>query len=142
MKLEARDVGKREVGVVLLLRVICHARTVPAGTWFPARGAGHLRVTTRCPTGSEIGEALDVRLDPVAQTLQGLRGVGAEPGNQDYVLFESRSEPGTFYMREAFDDRTALDTHFATPHFQAFADGVEALLTAPLELLFLDRRSE
>ncbi|KJL25237.1 putative monooxygenase YcnE [Microbacterium oxydans] len=63
-------------------------------------------------------------------------------GNQDYVLFESRSEPGTFYMREAFDDRAALDTHFATPHFQAFADGVDALLAAPLELLFLDRRSE
>lgn len=65
----------------------------------------------------------------------------AEPGNQDYVLFESRSEPGTFYMREAFDDQAALDTHFATPHFQAFAQGVDALLASPLELLFLDRRS-
>ena len=90
-----------------------------------------------------ILRALPGRRDELLTALQRLiEPTRAEPGNQDYVLFESRSAPGTFYMREAFDDRAALDTHFATTHFQAFAKGVDALLAAPLELLFLDRRSE
>ena len=32
-----------------------------------------------------------------------------EPGNLDYVLFELKDEPGTFYMREAFVSQAALD---------------------------------
>lgn len=90
-----------------------------------------------------ILRALPDRRDELLAALQRLiEPTRAEPGNQDYVLFESRSEPGTFYMREAFDDQAALDAHFATPHFQSFAKQVDALLAAPLELLFLDRRSE
>lgn len=65
----------------------------------------------------------------------------AEPGNLDYVLFELTEEPGTFYMREAFDDQGALDLHFATPHFQAFAAVADSLLAEPLKLVFLDQVS-
>lgn len=65
----------------------------------------------------------------------------AEAGCLDYVLFEARDEPGTFYMREAFSSRAALDTHIATPHFQAFAAGMEALLAEPLRLIVLDQVS-
>ncbi|WP_199091322.1 putative quinol monooxygenase [Bosea sp. ASV33] len=65
----------------------------------------------------------------------------AEVGCLDYVLFEQRDEPGTFYMREAFRNRAALDTHIATPHFQAFAAGMEALLAEPLRLIVLDQVS-
>ncbi|MFK0276660.1 putative quinol monooxygenase [Ensifer sp. NPDC090286] len=76
---------------------------------------------------------------------QGLLGLiaptRAEPGNLDYVLFELRDEPGTFYMREAFADQAALDAHFATPHFQAFAAEIDALLEEPLRLIFLDQVS-
>ncbi len=42
-----------------------------------------------------------------------------EPGNLDYVLFELRDEPGTFYMREAFVSQAALDSHCQTDYFQA-----------------------
>lgn len=65
----------------------------------------------------------------------------AEPGNLDYVLFEVRDEPGTFYMREAFRNQDSLDQHFATPHFQQFAAGVDQLLEEPLRLIFLDQIS-
>ncbi|GLH49429.1 antibiotic biosynthesis monooxygenase [Pseudomonas sp. B2021] len=65
----------------------------------------------------------------------------AEPGNLDYVLFERRDEPGTFYMREAFKNQAALDEHFATPYFQRFAATADALLSEPLQLIFLEQVS-
>ena len=65
----------------------------------------------------------------------------AEPGNLDYVLFERRDEPGTFYMREAFKDQAALDAHFATPYFQCFAATADVLLSEPLQLIFLEQVS-
>ncbi|WID96623.1 putative quinol monooxygenase [Bosea vestrisii] len=65
----------------------------------------------------------------------------AEPGCLDYVLFELRDEPGTFYMREAFTSPAALEVHKATPHFQAFAATAGDLLAEPLRLVALDRVS-
>ncbi|CAN7240450.1 antibiotic biosynthesis monooxygenase [Bosea sp. LjRoot90] len=65
----------------------------------------------------------------------------AEPGCLDYVLFELRDEPGTFYMREAFTSAPALEVHKATPHFQAFAATAGDLLAEPLRLVVLDRVS-
>ncbi|MFO2466342.1 antibiotic biosynthesis monooxygenase [Pseudomonas sp. 15FMM2] len=64
-----------------------------------------------------------------------------EPGNLDYVLFELRDEPGTFYMREAFKDQAALDTHFAMPYFKRFAATADDLLKEPLQLIFLEQVS-
>jgi quinol monooxygenase YgiN len=65
----------------------------------------------------------------------------AEPGNLDYVLFELRDEPGTFYMREAFTNQAALDAHVAATYFQAFAATIDDLLEEPLRLIFLDQVS-
>lgn len=64
-----------------------------------------------------------------------------EPGNLDYVLFELRDEPGTFYMRETFVNQKALEAHFAASYFQAFAATVDDLLEEPLRLIFLDQVS-
>jgi len=64
-----------------------------------------------------------------------------EPGNLDYVLFELRDEPGTFYMREAFKNQAALDAHFATPYFKEFAANADSLLKEPLQLIFLEQVS-
>lgn len=64
-----------------------------------------------------------------------------ESGNLDYVLFELRDEPGTFYMREAFVSQAALDNHCQTDYFQAFAAQAESLLAEPLQLIFLDEVS-
>lgn len=64
-----------------------------------------------------------------------------EPGNLDYVLFELKEEPGTFYMREAFVSQAALDEHCATDYFQAFAREADGLLAEPLRLIFLEEVS-
>lgn len=64
-----------------------------------------------------------------------------EPGNLDYVLFELRDEPDTFYMREAFVSQAALDDHCATDYFQAFAKQADALLAEPLRLIFMEEVS-
>lgn len=61
-----------------------------------------------------------------------------EPGNLDYMLFELKDEPGTFYMREAFANQAALEEHFAAPYFQAFATTANDLLAEPLRLIYLD----
>ena len=62
-----------------------------------------------------------------------------EPGNLDYVLFELRDEPVTFYMREAFVSQAALDAHCATDYFQAFANQADELLAEPLRLILWKR---
>lgn len=64
-----------------------------------------------------------------------------EVGNLDYVLFESKDEPGVFYMREAFRNQVALDEHFRSSYFQAFAATMDDLLAEPLRLIFLDQVS-
>jgi len=48
-----------------------------------------------------------------------------EPGNLDYVLFELKDEPGTFYMREAFVSQGQADI----------------LLAEPLRLIFMEEVS-
>jgi len=64
-----------------------------------------------------------------------------EPGNLDYVLFELKDEPGTFYMREAFVSQAALDAHCETAYFQAFARQADELLAEPLRLVFMEEVS-
>ncbi|WP_429161599.1 putative quinol monooxygenase [Aeromonas media] len=64
-----------------------------------------------------------------------------EPGNLDYVLFELKDEPGTFYMREAFVSQAALDAHCASDYFQAFAHQADDLLAEPLRLIFMEEVS-
>lgn len=65
----------------------------------------------------------------------------SEPGCVDYVLFELKESPGTFYMREAYKDKAALDSHMASPHLQAFLARSEDLLAEPLKLIWLDKIS-
>lgn len=60
-----------------------------------------------------------------------------EPGNLDYALFQLRDEPETFYMRESWRDRAALEEHIALPHFQAFIGQMDSLLAEPLRLDYL-----
>lgn len=66
----------------------------------------------------------------------------AEPGNLDYVLFEMKDKPGTFYMREAFKNKEAFDAHVAAPYFKQFAATTDDLLSEPLRLILLDQVSQ
>ncbi|MDQ7990421.1 MAG: putative quinol monooxygenase [Candidatus Dactylopiibacterium sp.] len=57
-----------------------------------------------------------------------------EPGNLEYALFRLRETPEVFHVRESWRDQAALDAHVATPHFQALAGRMDALLAQPLRL--------
>ena len=81
--------------------------------------------------GERLRDALLTLIGPTRQ----------EPGNLDYVLFELKDEPGTFYMREAFVSQAALDAHCETAYFQAFARQADALLAEPLRLVFMEEVS-
>ena len=81
------------------------------------------------------------RLELQAELLGLIKPTRSESGNLDYVLFELRDDPGTFYMREAFENQAALDLHFQAPYFQAFAAKADDLLADPLKLVFLNQIS-
>jgi quinol monooxygenase YgiN len=80
--------------------------------------------------GERLRDALLTLIGPTRQ----------EPGNLDYVLFELKDEPGTFYV-EAFVSQAALDAHCETAYFQAFARQADELLAEPLRLVFMEEVS-
>ncbi|MDW5442903.1 putative quinol monooxygenase [Polaromonas sp. SM01] len=85
-----------------------------------------------------ILEAKTDKKDELRSALQALVPLTRqELGCLDYTLFEQSDSPGTFYMRESFKDRAALDAHFSMPYFQEFAGRSNALLKRPLQLVFL-----
>ena len=61
-----------------------------------------------------------------------------EPGCLDYVLFQIKENPSTFYVRESWRGQQALDTHVSLPHFQKFAAQMDSLLAEPLQLIYLE----
>ncbi|MFG0832082.1 putative quinol monooxygenase [Aeromonas bivalvium] len=88
-------------------------------------------LTAKPGMGERLRDALLTLIGPTRQ----------EPGNLDYVLFELKDEPGTFYMREAFVSQAALDAHCASDYFQAFARQADELLAEPLRLIFMEEVS-
>jgi len=54
-----------------------------------------------------------------------------EPGCLRFDLFISASTPVTFHLYETFSERSAIDTHRRTPHYQAYRAKIESLLETP-----------
>ena len=65
----------------------------------------------------------------------------SEAGCIEYTLFEDKNESGTFYMREAFENRIAFEAHTATAHFQNFASQINDLMDEPIRLIELQQIS-
>ena len=42
----------------------------------------------------------------------------AEPGMVTYVVTRSKEQPNVFALWEEYEDRAALDAHYASEHFQ------------------------
>lgn len=61
-----------------------------------------------------------------------------EPGCFDYMLFQLRDEPNTFYVRESWRGQQGLDDHINLPHFQHFIAQMDDLLAVPLKLTYLN----
>lgn len=76
---------------------------------------------------SELRDALLALIDPTR----------AEPGCREYVLLENLDRPGTYWMRESFDDAAAFDAHGRSQHFLRFAERSPSLLAEPLQLVRL-----
>jgi quinol monooxygenase YgiN len=60
-----------------------------------------------------------------------------EKGCLEYLLFEDKNENGIFYMREAFENKTAFDEHLSSDYFQNFESQLEELLLNPIQLIEL-----
>ncbi len=50
----------------------------------------------------------------------GRNSSSTEPGTRRFELIQDESDPGRFYLNEAYDDRAAFDTHAEGPHFAQF----------------------
>ncbi len=53
----------------------------------------------------------------------------AEPGNQNYVVYQDGEEPRVFHLFEVYDDEEAYSVHGASEHFRRLAveRGIPAL---------------
>jgi quinol monooxygenase YgiN len=71
--------------------------------------------------GEDVAKALGALLAPTRK----------EPGCLDYQLHRDPENPLKFFFYERFKNQAALDTHIASPHFQAFVkyrDSISGLI--------------
>jgi quinol monooxygenase YgiN len=65
--------------------------------------------------------------------------VRQEPGCLEYTPHVSVDRPGHFVFYEEWADQAAINRHGQTPHFQAFAAKLDALLAVPLQVTLLHK---
>jgi len=61
-----------------------------------------------------------------------------EPGNLAYQLTKSRTEPGTYKVREIYKDQDALTHHGGTDYFKAAGPKLGGVLAGRPEIEYLD----
>jgi quinol monooxygenase YgiN len=71
----------------------------------------------------EIKQAYRDELFPVLQAL--VEGSRSEPGNKRYDLTENIDRPGHFFVIEDWISESAVESHNASLHFQAFAHALK-----------------
>lgn len=59
----------------------------------------------------------------------------AEPGCRRYELLVEEAHPTRFTFVETWDDAAALETHFASDHFQAAGSRLAELTASEVEIL-------
>ena len=62
-----------------------------------------------------------------------------EPGCHQFDVLTMEDAPEVVVLYEVYDDRAAFDAHLATPHYAAFAEGVERLEVTKTQVRFLER---
>jgi quinol monooxygenase YgiN len=60
-----------------------------------------------------------------------IEGTRAEPGCIFYALHQDVHEPESFLFYEEWQDRSAIDLHFAEAHFLAFGQQIADLIEEP-----------
>ena len=70
-------------------------------------------------------EARDAFLAEAEKIIAGTR---AEAGCRFYALHEDVQQPCQFLFYEEWEDRAAIDAHFAEAHFTAFGEAIESMV--------------
>lgn len=65
-------------------------------------------------------------------------GARTEDGNSKMELYKAEHEPGSFYLFERWQSRSALDNHFQQPYTQGAFDLQKADLTEPIAMNYLE----
>lgn len=60
-----------------------------------------------------------------------------EAGKVEYEIYQSEANPYDFFVRESWEDETALDNHLHTPQLQQFAADTANWLMQPFEATML-----
>jgi (4S)-4-hydroxy-5-phosphonooxypentane-2,3-dione isomerase len=66
--------------------------------------------------------------------------VSDEPGCRQFDVNTSDETLETIVLYEVYDDRTAFDFHLTTPHFAAFAGGMERFGVTRKQVRFFGRQ--
>jgi (4S)-4-hydroxy-5-phosphonooxypentane-2,3-dione isomerase len=72
--------------------------------------------------------------------MDGQHSVSDEPGCRQFDVSTLAEAPETIVLYEVYDDRAAFDFHLTTPHFQAFAEGVERFGAVRKQVRFFHRQ--
>lgn len=67
-----------------------------------------------------------------------LQPVSTEAGTLEYKIHRAIDNPARFFFYEKYVDRAAIDSHMATPHFQALLGKLEGLIAQPPEIILYD----
>jgi len=62
-----------------------------------------------------------------------------EERDTSYDLAADLKDPTKFTFIEMWEDRAAIDSHSATPHFQDFGEGAGPLFAGPLNIALYRR---
>lgn len=66
----------------------------------------------------------------------------AEEGNVSYSLFQDPADPSKFLFFEEWKNQAAVDAHFATAHFKAFGETLNACASSPADITVYDSVAE
>ena len=73
----------------------------------------------------ELEKLLLTLLDPVSK----------ETDTLEYRIHRALDNPGRFFFYEKYTNRSAIDSHMATPHFKALLVKLDGLIAQPPEII-------
>lgn len=93
-----------------------------------------------------IGAKLQIKADKVDAFVAAAKDViaasRAEPGNTSYTLYQDPYDKTVFFFFEEWKNQAAIDFHFATPHFKAFAGKLKDMAAGPAAITIYSAPAE
>lgn len=93
-----------------------------------------------------IGAKLSIKHDKVDDFIKAAKTIiaasRAEPGCISYTLYQDPYDKAAFFFFEEWKDQTAIDAHFAMPHFKAFGPSIKDLVAGAPSITIYSALSE